>query len=79
MYPDSIYVALKVIPIWVLWAQSIYYLGTWTLRVNHLSALRTMTIPWSLTLTKKSKLLRTLENQRRPCVLACSLLGDRDE
>ena len=29
-------VALKVVPLWVLWGQSLYYLGylgTWTLRV----------------------------------------------
>ena len=32
MYPHSIYMGLKVLPIWVHWAQSIYYLGTWTLR-----------------------------------------------
>ena len=30
MYPNRIYFALKVVPMWVLWAQSIYYLGTWT-------------------------------------------------
>ena len=33
MYPNSIYFGLKVVPISVLWGQSIYYLGTWTLRV----------------------------------------------
>ena len=33
MYPNSIYFGLKVVPIQVLWGQSIYYLGTWTLRV----------------------------------------------
>ena len=34
MYPNSIYFALEVLPIWALWAQSIYYLGTWTLRAT---------------------------------------------
>ena len=33
MYPNSIYFGLKVVPIKVLEGQSIYYLGTWTLRV----------------------------------------------
>ena len=32
MYPSSIYFGLKVVPTWVLWGQSIYCLGTWTLR-----------------------------------------------
>ena len=32
MYPNSGYFDRKVVPIWVLWGQSIYYLGTWTLR-----------------------------------------------
>ena len=32
MYSYSIYIGLKVVPIQVLWGQSIYYLGTWTLR-----------------------------------------------
>ena len=27
------YFAIEVIPIWVLWAESIYYLGAWTFRV----------------------------------------------
>ena len=31
MYPNSINFGLKLIPIKVLWAQSIHYLGTWTL------------------------------------------------
>ena len=30
----QIYFVLKVVPIWVLWGLSIYYLGTWTLRVR---------------------------------------------
>ena len=34
MYPNSIYMGLKVLPIWVHWAPRIYYLGTWTLRVG---------------------------------------------
>ena len=34
MYPNSIHFGLKVVPIWVLRGQSIYYLGTWTLRVG---------------------------------------------
>ena len=36
MYPSSIYFGLKikVSPVWVHWAQRIYYLGTWTLRVR---------------------------------------------
>ena len=29
---NSIYFGRKRLPIWVLWVQSIYYLGTWTLR-----------------------------------------------
>ena len=36
MCPSSIYLGLlglKVVPILVLWGQSIYYLATWTLRV----------------------------------------------
>ena len=33
MYPNSIYFGLKAVPIAVLWGQSIYYLGAWTLRV----------------------------------------------
>ena len=32
MYLNSIYIGLKVLPMWIHWAQSIYYLGTWTLR-----------------------------------------------
>ena len=32
MCPNSIYVGLKVVPIWVLWGQCIYYMSTWTLR-----------------------------------------------
>ena len=32
MYPNSIYFDLKVVPIKVLWGQSIYYVGTWTIR-----------------------------------------------
>ena len=32
MYPNSRYLGLKVVAILVLWGQSIYYLGTWTLR-----------------------------------------------
>ena len=32
MYPNSIYLGLKVLPKQVHWALSIYYLGTWTLR-----------------------------------------------
>ena len=35
MYLNSIYIGLKVLPIWIHWAQSIYYLGTWTLRDTH--------------------------------------------
>ena len=31
MYPNKRYIGLKVVPIWVLWGQSIYCLGTWTL------------------------------------------------
>ena len=31
MYPNSIYLSLKVVSILVLWGQSIYYLGTWIL------------------------------------------------
>ena len=27
MYPNGRYVGLKVVPIWALWGQSIYYLG----------------------------------------------------
>ena len=39
MYPNSIYFGLKVVPIEVLWGQSILYLSTWTLRVTlHRSA-----------------------------------------
>ena len=34
MYPNSIYFGLKVLPIQVHWGHSIYYLGTWTLRVT---------------------------------------------
>ena len=34
MYPKSIYFGLNVVPIQVLWGQSIYYLGTWTVRVR---------------------------------------------
>ena len=32
MYPNSSYFGLKVVPTKALWSQSIYYLGTWTLR-----------------------------------------------
>ena len=32
MYPNSRYFGLKVVPIWVLWGQRLYYLGTWSLR-----------------------------------------------
>ena len=33
MCPNSIiYNGLEVIPVWVVWGQSIYYLGTWTLQ-----------------------------------------------
>ena len=38
MCPNSIHVGLKVVPIWVLWGQSIYYLGTWALRITKLSS-----------------------------------------
>ena len=31
MYPNSIYLSLKVVSILVLWGQSIYYLDTWIL------------------------------------------------
>ena len=31
---EQIYFGLKVVPIWVLWGPSIYYLGTWTLRAG---------------------------------------------
>ena len=31
MYPNSIYLSLKVVSILLLWGQSIYYLGTWIL------------------------------------------------
>ena len=34
MCPNSIYVGLKVVPIREIWSQSIYFLGTWTLRVR---------------------------------------------
>ena len=34
MYPNSIYFGLKVVPIREIWSQSIYFLGTWTLRVR---------------------------------------------
>ena len=33
MYLNSIYFGRQAVPIWVLWGQSISYLGTWTLRV----------------------------------------------
>ena len=36
MYLNSIYIGLKVVPIQVLWGQSMSYLGTWTLRVGAL-------------------------------------------
>ena len=29
----QLYFGLNVVPIWVLWGPSTYYLGTWTLRV----------------------------------------------
>ena len=32
MYSYSIYIGLQVVPMWVHWAQSICYMGTWTLR-----------------------------------------------
>ena len=32
MYSYSSYIGLKVLPIKVLWGQSIHYLGTWTLK-----------------------------------------------
>ena len=31
MYPNSIYLSLKVVSILLLWGQTIYYLGTWIL------------------------------------------------
>ena len=34
MYPNSMYFGLKVLPKKVRWAQSIYYLSTWILRVG---------------------------------------------
>ena len=33
-YPNSLYFGLKVVPTQVVWGHSIYYLGTWTLRVR---------------------------------------------
>ena len=33
MYPCSIYIGLRVVPKEVVWGQSIYCLGTWTLRI----------------------------------------------
>ena len=35
MYPNGRYFGLEVVLIEVLWSQSIYYLGTWTLRVTY--------------------------------------------
>ena len=53
MYPNSIYMGLKVLPIWVHWAQSIYYLGTWTLRViEHYTAKKSYTPNPTTTMVK---------------------------
>ena len=37
MYPNGIYFGLEVVPFQVLCSQSIYYLGTWTLRVLYIT------------------------------------------
>ena len=34
MCPDTRHFGLKVVPVWILWGHSVYYLGTWTLRVR---------------------------------------------
>ena len=46
MYPISIDFGLKVVPKKVLWAQSIYYLGTWTLGVQCKSAHGPLNLEW---------------------------------
>ena len=38
MYPNSIYIGLKVVPIWLLGGQGTYYLGTWTHGVSALES-----------------------------------------
>ena len=40
MYPNSVYVGLKVVPMEVLLGQGIYHLGTWTLGVQMQKNLR---------------------------------------
>ena len=50
MHPNSMYFTLKVVRIWVLWALSIYYLGTWTLseRVSSINKdVQTLGVPRS--------------------------------
>ena len=44
MYPSSRYFGLEVVPIWVLWGQSIYNLGTWTLRECELGLVSTYSV-----------------------------------
>ena len=56
MCPNSIYMGLKVLPIGVHWAQSIYYLGTWTLNPLNPKALIE---PLQAALTVEAKKLET--------------------
>ena len=62
MYPNSIYFGLKLVSIWVLWGQSIYYVGTWTLRDLKISSLcPSLTAPKCLHAQKMEELLQSEE------------------